>query len=824
MGRSILLLGVFLLLLTGCDRSRPPGQTGAGTARAEEERAYAAAERADFDSAFFLYENARTIYRELTDRVGARRVTIAIARLHRQRGEEETAFARLDEALRLARVFGDSAGVRELGLEILASCRVLERRDLEQKVVNELLRAWNRPGMEGPLAAVYAEVGETGIFRRDYERAANHFRQAFILAEGAGDSLLAARSLLRMGIALEGARQVAEAFQAYTYSLRIAGRSSGGSAIRSELLLRVGNAYAKNGQIEQARRYYSQALTSAIEAGNKLAEGYIALQIALCNAETDPAGSLSQCQGIAELFTSRGYPRGAAYAWLCLGSVLERGNRLTDAAGAYDMAIAQLEESWLNRTSDLYSECEGVFFMPERGGAYDRSLDLLLRTGQYERAFAVAQRKQAWEDRRVYGGLPPGEVHGTAGGRVERLANAISQRIGTEQQMGRLLERSAGEREIASAVKEALLRSGAAVRSESAELLRAMPTPFVGIAPLPIAEFQQRIGVGSALVWYVPTDRSVYQFIITSTRVSVQLAALERKKVVAASQALERGMQGTQARGDSTGRIFPVPDPAVAEALRILYEAFLRPGEKDLASEERLLLVLPRDLGFVPVHALRRSALPGTPYPIQQKLITYLPGGGWLRPAPERSTAGEKNIVGIGYTGGSGWDVEYELRDVRAFHKEARLYFGDRATLAALGAEQGDLLHIAAEFRQAPGAPWSASVVLAGGTELPGSVPLGIFASAVRFPAILVSNLAPDQPGIPEVIAPLLLSGTARSVIATAYTPPRKAKKVFGEAFYTALLAGSTPAQAYQSAVKELIRNPEFTSPLQWGTFVCWGR
>jgi hypothetical protein len=169
--------------------------------------------------------------------------------------------------------------------------------------------------------------------------------------------------------------------------------------------------------------------------------------------------------------------------------------------------------------------------------------------------------------------------------------------------------------------------------------------------------------------------------------------------------------------------------------------------------------------------------------------------------------------------------VEYELRDVRAFHKEARLYFGDRASLEALGAERGDLLHIAAEFHQAPGAPWSASVVLAGGTELAGSFPVGAFASAVlRFPAVLVSNLIPDQPEIPAIIAPLLLSGTPRTVIATAYTPPRTVKKVFGEAFYTALLAGSPPAQAYQSALKELIRNPEFTSPLQWGTFVCWGR
>jgi hypothetical protein len=63
MARFIVLIGVLSLLLAGCDRSRSPGQIGVVAAQAEEERAYAAAQRADFDSAFFFFENARMIYR-----------------------------------------------------------------------------------------------------------------------------------------------------------------------------------------------------------------------------------------------------------------------------------------------------------------------------------------------------------------------------------------------------------------------------------------------------------------------------------------------------------------------------------------------------------------------------------------------------------------------------------------------------------------------------------------------------------------------------------------------------------------------------------------
>jgi hypothetical protein len=93
-----------------------------------------------------------------------------------------------------------------------------------------------------------------------------------------------------------------------------------------------------------------------------------------------------------------------------------------------------------------------------------------------------------------------------------------------------------------------------------------------------------------------------------------------------------------------------------------------------------------------------------------------------------------------------------------------------------------------------------------------------------RFPAVVVSNLTAGQPYVPAVLAPLFLSNGSRMVAINAYTPSRKLKKIFGEVFYTALLGGATPEQAFRKAQQDLIRSPEFSSPLVWGSYFLWGQ
>jgi hypothetical protein len=51
-----------------------------------------------------------------------------------------------------------------------------------------------------------------------------------------------------------------------------------------------------------------------------------------------------------------------------------------------------------------------------------------------------------------------------------------------------------------------------------------------------------------------------------------------------------------------------------------------------------------------------------------------------------------------------------------------------------------------------------------------------------------------------------------------------KSKKYFGEVFYTGLLAGLNPDDAYDQAVRKLSTDREYASPRQWGLYYLYGK
>jgi CHAT domain-containing protein len=786
-----------------------------------------AAARAEFDSALALYGRARELYRSLADRESARKTTMEVASLHRLMGEEQQAFALLEEALRLARVFGDSAGVREIEMALLPSCRLLDRREVESSAVNDLLKAYGGGRMKRDLARVYEEVGQTQLFRQEYSRAAEHFLQAFTLADQAGDSLRATGSLANVGIALSREGRTSEAFQSYGEALLRTDRLRGAALIRSDLLLRVGNAYARSRQNAQAKRFYTPALTAAIRAGNKLAEGYCALQIALCDLEGNLEVSIRSIRNVVELFRGAGLSRATSYSLLCLGTAQERANRVTDALVAYRQAVDELEAARAPEEEDLYADCEHAFFPPRRGAAYHQLLDALLRTGQYDQAFLYSQRKQAWDRRRIFDRHALHREGDPAAPLLAQFRRAVAARTGAERQLAHALETASGDRILGASIRKALENSTKAIAASTAEIVQksSMVEPYIRLTPMTPAEIQRRLGASDALLWYIPVRRSLYVFVITPARVSVQLSAMEQEHLQGLAGELFSALQRAEAKGDSISKVTVVADFRTQEVLRQLYEAFVRPVEGDISAAARLQVVLPQELSALPLHALRRNGLPGTPYLAELKTVSYLPGAQWVRVQQMDSTA-VKDVAGLGFAGTTAWDVEYELRDIRAFYKEARLAFGQQATLERLRQEKADVLHLALGLRYADQAPWNAALVLSDGKSATtrALVPLGELLSLHAVPTVVFSGLTAGQPETPALVAPLFLSNGSRFVITTAYTPSRKLKKFFGETFYTALAAGTTPEQAFRKAQRDMIRSPEFSSPLVWSSYELWGK
>jgi CHAT domain-containing protein len=658
-------------------------------------------------------------------------------------------------------------------------------------------------------------------------RAAEHFLRAFALADQVGDSVWATEALANVGIAQSGAGRVVEAFQSFGEALRRTDRLRGAAGVRSDLLLRIGNAYVRGKQLEQAKRFYTPALSAALRAGNKLAEGYTALQMALCDLDRNTEESIRNIRNVVDLFRAAGSSRASSYGFLCLGVAQERAGKLTEAIQTYRAAVEELEATRAHREDDLYEDCEHAFFPGYSGAPYDQLLDALFRTGQYEQAFHYAQRRQAWELRQIFDRHVFHRGEDPAAALLVQLYQAVATRTGAERQLAHVLETTPGDRTLLASIRTTLERSGVAIAACTNEIVRAnrIYEPFVRLTPPSVSDIQRSLNGGNALLWYVSGRRSLYVVVTTSSRISVQLAAMDRERLQALAGDLAIALQRAEAKGDSISKITAIPDVRTMEVFRQLYEGFVRPIEGDISAAAGLHVVLPSALASIPLHALRRNFLPGTPYLAEMKTVSYLPGASWIR-GPVQDSSAVRNVAGVGFAGSTAWDVEYELRDIRAFFKEAQLAFGQEATLKELQKVKADVLHLAMGVRYADQAPWNAALVLSDGKSSVSQalVPLGDLLTLPAVPTVVFSGLVAGQPQTPALIAPLFLSNGTRSLIATTYTPSRKLKKFFGESFYTALASGASPEQAFRKAQRDMIHSVDFSSPLVWSSYTLWGR
>ncbi len=339
---------------------------------------------------------------------------------------------------------------------------------------------------------------------------------------------------------------------------------------------------------------------------------------------------------------------------------------------------------------------------------------------------------------------------------------------------------------------------------------------------------QKLLPPGVVLVSHFPSARSLYAFAISNARVSVQVAAVERGSALSQTQEFTDLLRAREAWKDSAAQVRKL-DRRIEELSSTLYAIFVRPIEQDIAGATKLIIIPQKEFSSLPMHALRTfSGRTGAPYLIERYAVSYLPSASRLLLTSK--SAGTNNatydIVAIGHSGETSWDAEYELRDIRSFYKDARLYFDQQATLARLQNDHGDILHIAADVDCNNFTPANSTLLLSDGksAKTTKQILLGELFSLPSFSTVILSDLGNQCAGSEQYIPEILLANGSSVVIANTYSPARKTKKFFGEIFYTALLAGATPAAAFRQTQLEMIKNREYSSPDLWAPFVMWGK
>jgi hypothetical protein len=169
--------------------------------------------------------------------------------------------------------------------------------------------------------------------------------------------------------------------------------------------------------------------------------------------------------------------------------------------------------------------------------------------------------------------------------------------------------------------------------------------------------------------------------------------------------------------------------------------------------------------------------------------------------------------------------VEYELRDVRYFFKDAGMCFKREATADTLLKIRSDVLHLAADIRFGIRSPLLGGIVLSDGISPTGwrRMPFGFLTKLPAHRLVIVSNLA----SLPWVLDPgfayVFAANGSEGMIMNAVPPLRGAKKAFGEYLYTALQTGASPEAAFRTAVREMIDTRDLAGLQYWAPFMYWG-
>ena len=777
---------------------------------------------AQFDTALMFYESARRISREVSDNQGVRAATLAIARVHATCDEFEHASAILVELLRLEDARRDTAAASELKWALIPVLHSLGDVGAEQRILNEQIRYYQAKNDLAHQAQAHVELGRSLLAHRNLPDALHQFVSSITCASRSGNALATITAMNFAAIVQDRMGDQAAAFQFFSDAIRLADTARGVVHVREEILLRVGNIYLRQKKFSEAKKFFNIALRSAIKTQNKMNESYALLQLAHCTGAEGNPEATKEYEAGAALTRHLGLPSANAYAQSCLAYDALRHGRLTDALELYRNAVASEDSSFAVRDENsLYVDCERA----ARGDAdqsspYNDLVDLQLQLGKTDEAFRNAEQRSLVNSLKTFGALTIHAHDASLDKAFSAFADARHHYIGTERQLAYASAYRSESIPLASELKQTLAQTAKRLR-ELGESLAATHERYeaaVILRQMNIINVQKLLSQGSALVDFIPTQKSLYVLVLTPQASAVRISAVEKPVLLSAMQ------EYANLLSQRTAELPPTASAHMDRRIRVLstqlYSMLLLPIERDMQELNRLYVILPPGAPMIPLHALSKQEL-RPQYMIERLSIRYLPDASTL--ALKGTTANTSpSVVGFGNAGSTSWDVEYELSDTRTFSKDTRLYFGKEASLETLRREKADVLHMVADVRFFPQQPANSYVVLSEGKGY-ASVRyerIGELFGVPSFPIVMLSNLStqPLHAIVPRIFH---MNGTS-DVVMNSFVPTRKAKKFFVGSFYTNLLAGNSAEASYRNALLEMIRNKEYASPHMWAAFGMW--
>jgi tetratricopeptide (TPR) repeat protein len=608
----------------------------------------------------------------------------------------------------------------------------------------------------------------------------------------------------------------------------------------------LGKVYAHNFAFAIAKQNYIEAYTRAKDAGKKIAIGYLLVAIADCERkigaanpgqETSIAASTLYEQAIT-LFSRIGIVSGEVYSNYRLGTLKEEEGNTEAAVGFYrrsfELCSSQAGEfmNWEENEEffGLRDEATRVGIPFARDTYwYEPLVVALARQGRAEEAlwtfeqgkmkFISSQlRSCPFEFRESeMGRAVESNVRQFRAESIKEAEIAFQKGLNANQKDGQRIEAAGLEM---TALKNDLRTEGVALTQKYPPLEVLFRTPI-----LEEADLRTALSYGTVVLDYLVAEDRIIIFVISFDGVGHQMPinvveVPAYKDIVLEKVRLFDLMLREHIQRIGTGYIQSTDIERVSQEL---YNYFLRPVERLFV--QRAVIVPPRGMEQIPFHAFTRSTSEGVKPMAEIADVSYLPYLAAIKSlqAPPRFVT---TVVAVGNPRGNNWPLDFELRDIRSFFRNAAVSVSQNASEKQLFESAGDVLQLSTDFATDTLFPGRSTFILSSGsiTNPDAHIPVGDFLRLPHFPIVYLSDPQSDGSGLTSLHAALLMMNGSSNIILTLKPVEPKASKFFSEKFYSSLAKGTNVNESFRTAIVAMSTSRNFGAPYQWSQFFEFGK
>ena len=603
------------------------------------------------------------------------------------------------------------------------------------------------------------------------------------------------------------------------------------------LLFNIGMVYFDNGRFADAKKYFSEAEGIAHSIGDGIAEGYLELFAVRCDERSLTANQkiqevdryIQEYQAVAQKFQASGHRSGEAYAHALVARLYESVGNLVKARDEYREAI-EIEESTLGEFivpehHRPYQDALGL--QKERTERYAQLASILIQMKGREEALAVLESASQRSIRSVLLDVNVAVRHPSLKQDLLKARSAMRdlRMLQIEQSSMLSIRRGVTDARLVNSLHTQIVGLQREFSTLSDRITSQYPNyePLLHTGSIKVRELQASIPAGTLVVRFLPANDQLHVFVLSKTKFEVKSTIVTREKLLGLVAEYQRLMNDPSVYTGTAGEVSVSTMTRFATLSTQLYDYLIRPFDSML--ERNLVIITSPEFEGFPFHTIERQERGGSvKYLIEITSVDYLPSLASIR-FKTADTERLTRVVAMGNPTGKNWSIDYELRDIRSFFKEATVIISKDASWENLRDVKTDILQLSSDFLMGEGESSLGMVALAKAQALEEveKIPFEKL-SEIAAPAVVVlSNQYGEGFGLSPIHALVLRMNGTSDVFFNAWFSDRKAAKFFSEFFYTHLANGLAPGDAYRQALLNLIRTRDVGHPHSWGQFFHFG-